>query len=490
MPRTKSATASATPRKPKTIKRSVTRTIRPVKKTKSVLVDVIEDEPLLEEAAIEPEPSFRVKAADHVGNQEIDSQKKFFSDLVSEMKAKGNVGENKEKIVKKEKAQRSLGLYRRLVIKFVVLVLILAAAVAYFSFSKLTVSLSLKGETINDNLLLKISNATSSPQSTSTPPMSDNQIDPRETLIGNIKEVKTNVEKTYPASGETYLGEDVVGQVKIINNSNKSQALVATTRVLSQDNKLFRIKNAVNVPAGGEVMVDIYADKPSADLAIDPTTFTIPGLWLGLQDKIYAKSEEKFVYTQKVKKYVNVSDLERATKDITDTLLNTAKEEAASGLSADNNWLYLTDESPTVKIDAKNGSTQDEFKATASGRIIAVYFPKDQAAKLAAAKLNLLIPDDKELMDFKPENISYSLEDYDSASNTATVKAVFSGVMILKSDSEVIDPKQLVNLTADQIATYLKARPEIRDYTLIFSPSFIKKAPSLADRIRVVINKD
>ena len=52
MPRTKSATASATPRKPKTIKRSVTRTIRPVKKTKSVLVDVIEDEPLLEEAAI------------------------------------------------------------------------------------------------------------------------------------------------------------------------------------------------------------------------------------------------------------------------------------------------------------------------------------------------------------------------------------------------------------------------------------------------------
>lgn len=488
MPRTKSAAQTTTPKKPKITKKSTVRTIRPLKKTKSVLVDVIEDGPLLEEAAIAPEPYFKIKATDHESNQDIDSQKKFFSELVSEMKAKGSSSENNEMSIKKEKTQRSLGLYRRLVIKFVVLVVLLAAAVAYFSFSQLTISLTLKGETINDNLLLKISD-NSSVKSTSTPTILD-QTDPRETVNGNIKEVKTSVEKSYPATGETYLGEEIVGQVKIINNSAKSQALVATTRILSQDNKLFRIKNAVNVPAGAEVTVDIYSDKPSADLALEPTTFTIPGLWLGLQDKIYAKSTEKFIYTQKVKRYVNVSDLERATKDITDTLIKTAKEEAGAGLSANNNWLYLADESPAVKVAAKNGSEQDNFVASASGRIVAVYFPKDQAAKLAAAKLNLLIPDDKELTEFKPENISYSLEDYDAASNTATVKAVFSGVMVLKGDSEVINPKQLVNLSAEQIITYLKSQPEIKDYSLNFSPSFIKKAPSLADRIKVVINKN
>jgi len=62
--------------------------------------------------------------------------------------------------------------------------------------------------------------------------------------------------------------------------------------------------------------------------------------------------------------------------------------------------------------------------------------------------------------------------------------------MILTSDSNVINPAQLVNLTADQIGTYLKSQPEVNGYTLNFFPSFIKRAPSLVDRIKVNINKN
>jgi len=466
------------------------RTIRPKKKVKSILVDVIEDEPLEMESVWSESPGKPEKdnKITHESLDNIDRQKKFFSDLVSEMKTKDPRTAKGEKEKTAGMTKRSVGLYRRLVIKFVILVLILAAVVAYFSFSKLTIAVNLKGEAVNDNLLLKIVDNKATP-ATSTALIAADQFDPRETINGTIKEIKTNIEKTYPATGETYLGEAIVGQVKIINNYNKSQALVATTRILSPDNKLFRLKNAVNVPAGGEVTVDIYAEKPTPDLAIEPTTFTIPGLWLGLQDKIYAQSTEKFNYSQKVKKYVNASDLERAAKDINDTLLKTAKAEAAAGLTS-NNWFYLTPQSPTITIDAKVGSPKEEFIAKASGEIVAVSFSKDEAAKLAAAKLNLIIPDDKELSEFKPENITYSLENYDPASGTATVKAVFAGTMILKSDAEVINPQQLVNLTAAQIETYLKDQPEIKDYKLTFSPAFIKKAPSLVDRIKIVINKD
>lgn len=500
MPRIKSS-PTASPRKNRPARSSSPRTLHPKKKTKSILVDVIEDE-LAADGDLssglgadfkDPEKgTISKKDKDDVflmrpeADEEIDRQKKFFSEIVSEMKTKATPTGRGGEARKNPKSKRSLGLYRRLVIKFIILVAILAAVVAYFSFSKLTVAIDLKGETINDNLLLKIADASTQATSTS---LASSSTDPRELVYGTIKEIKTDVAKTYPASGETYLGDQVIGQVRIINNYNKSQALVATTRLLSPDHKLFRIKNAVNVPAGGEVTVDIYADKPSADLAIDPTTFTIPGLWLGLQDKIYARSDAKFVYEQKVQKYVNVSDLERATKDISDTLLSTAKEQASANIAPGSSWLYLADESPTVVIDAKNGSKQDEFTAKASGRIVAVYFPKDQAAKLAAAKLNLLIPDDKELTEFKPENISYSLENYDAVSKTATVKATFTGVMALKGDAQVINPSQLVNLSAEQIATYLKSQPEIKDYTLSFSPSFIKKAPSLVDRISIIVNK-
>ena len=372
---------------------------------------------------------------------------------------------------------------------------------AYFSFSELTVTLNLKGENINDSLLLKVVGAAASSTSltastsltslisSSTSSVTD-QTDPRELVDGTIQDLKVKALKTYPATGETYLGEDIIGQVNIINNYNKSQALIATTRLLSPDNKLFRIKNAVNVPAGGQVAVAIYADKPTADMAISPTTFTIPGLWAGLQDKIYAQSDAAFTYQQKVKKYVNSSDLDQAAQDINNTLMTNAKAQLDPSLAASGSWLYTSNNPATVTMNAKINDQVDQFTAQAVGEIVAVSFNKDQAAKLAEAKLNLLVPDDKELSDFNPADLIYSLDNYDPVSQTATIKATFTGTMILKSDSEVINPEQLVNLTADQIGVYLKSQSEIQSFNLKFFPYFINRAPSLVDRIKIIINKN
>ncbi len=493
MPRTKSP-ISAAAKKPRVEKKAAARTIHPKKRTKSILIDVIEDEPLMEASWPEykedkeekTEIIEKISKREKKEDDEIDNQKRYFSDLAEKLK---NSDGSKEYSLKRGGAEkkRSVGLYRRLVIKFVILVALLAAVVFYFSFSKLTISLSLKGENISDTLLLKIADAGLAKATSSSAFAVLN--DPREEINGVVKEISADVAKTYPASGETYLGEAIIGQVRLINNSSKNQALVATTRLLSADNKLFRIKNAVNIPAGGEVVADIYADKPAADLAIEPTTFTIPGLWLGLQDKIFAKSDMAFSFSKQVKKYITSADLEAASKDINDALTEAAKKQAeANGASGD--WLYLASGPAIVNIDAKVGDKKDEFTAKANGKIIAVSFSKQEAAKLAAAKFNLIIPDDKELSDFKSENIAYTFDNYDPMSGTATIKASFNGTMILKRDSEVIDPSQLVNLSAGQIGTYLKSQNEVRDYELKFSPSFIKKAPSLVDRIKVEVKTE
>lgn len=497
MPRSKSATTAAA-KKPRAEKKTVTRTVRP-KKTKSILVDVIEDEPLAEpawpqykeeKAVKEPEEKEVEEQEPVEEGEEIDNQKKYFSSLAAKLKES-----EESQPVSSDEAQakrggaarkRSVGLYRRLVIKFIILVGILAAIVFYFSFSTLKVDLTLRGENISDTLLLKISDTSLAKTASSSAFATMN--DPREAINGVIKEIDATTTKAYPSSGETYLGEAIIGQVRLINNSTKNQALVATTRLLSPDNKLFRIKNAVNIPAGGEVVAEIYADKPSADLAIEPTTFTIPGLWVGLQDKIFAKSDTAFTFSKQVKKYVTSSDLEAASKDINDALADAAKQQVEA--AGDGDWMYLASGPATVSIDAKVGDKKDEFAAKASGKIIAISFSKKEVGKLAAAKLNLVIPDDKELSEFKPENIAYSFDNYDSASGSATVKATFSGTMILKSDAQVIDPAQLVNLSADQIGTYLKSQPEVKDYDLRFSPSFIKKAPSLVDRISIEVKSE
>jgi len=508
MPRVKSSDTA--PKKAPVRKKTLTKTIHPKKKTKSILVDVIEDEALPSEKKLAsdfPVESENKKKRKGMTSQaekttseissNLDRQKEFFSSLALKEKSTDNSNDGRGGKQDREAGKRSLGLYRRLAIKFIILVVALAVIVAYFSFSKLTVAVNLKGETISDTLLLKIfdpnntevptvDDATDSITKTATATVSMLQNDPREPMAGNIKEIGTSIDKTYLATGETYLGEEVVGSVRIINNYNKSQPLVATTRLLSPDGKLFRIKNAVNVPAGGEVTVDIYTDKPAENMAISSTTFTIPGLWLGLQDKIYAKNDAPFTFTKKVQKYVTANDLEMAVKDIGENLIDNAKSKAGAG----QNWLYLTLTSPVVNIDAKVGAKQEEFTAKASGKIVAVAVDVSEMSKLAAAKLNLIIPDDKELANFKGDNISYSLDNYDVASKTATVKASFSGTMILRSDAQVINPQQLVGLTDEQIRTYLNSRPELKEYTLKFSPAFMKKAPSLVDRIKIEVDKN
>lgn len=517
MPRIKLGTAAVKLTRPKLVKKTTIKTFRPKKKTKSVLVDVIEDEPLNSDSAwLAPEDKFENKnfkpseeksigleinqPSSHKTNEKIDRQKIFFEDLAAKIKTKDKTP---GKFNEDSKNHRNIGLYRRLVIKFIILVGILAAVVAYFSFSKLTVTINLKGETINDSLFLKVvdnsfevasSSVTipTSPVKSSLAANLTDQNDPRETISGVIKEISTSVVKTYPANGETFLGNEIVGRVNIINNYNKDQALVATTRILSPNNKLYRIKKAVNVPAGGEVAVDIYADKPSAEMVSGITTFTIPGLWAGLQDKIYAKNEAPFTFTQKIKKYVNSSDLAYAAQDINTTLVAAAKTkvEADTSLALGTDWLYISNDSAIITINAKTGDEQTEFTAEATGKIIAVSFPKNEVAKLAAAKLNLIIPDDKELTDFNAANIIYSLDSYDPVSHSATVKATFTGTMVLTSDSVVVNPAQLLNLTADQIGSYLKSQPEVSGYTLKFFPTFIKRAPSLVDRIKININKN
>lgn len=507
MPRVKADKALIANTKPKTIKKKSPTHSLAKKKVKPVVVEVIEDE-LIDPAGQEEflsaftaaekvaektkisrsqdeEPLIREVEDD---SEDIDQQKRFFSELAAKHQQPKNQGASNLN-QDEDRPHKSLNLYRRLVWKFIVLVLILAGIVTYFSFSKLTIVVAPKGETLNDTLFLKVASSADLLASTtaSTTDIVDNeQADPREEISGSIQEISANVEKTYPVSGEEFGGEDIVGQVKMINNSNKAQALVATTRLLSPDNKLFRIKNAVNIPAGGEVMVDIYTDKPSADLAINPTTFTIPGLWLGLQDKIFARSDQAFVFKQKIKKYIKASDIEAATKDINDLLLKNAQNQLNS---RGDDWLYDSSSAASLVIDGRADEFKESFNIKASGTVIAVSFDKKQAAKLAAAKLKLLVPDDKELVDFDASKIIYALDSYDVKSGVATIKASFNADMILKEDSEIIDRKQLVNLNKSQIDTYLEGFPEIKSYELHFFPGFIKKAPNLVDRINIKINK-
>jgi len=450
-------------------------------KARPITIDVIaDDEEILSRQGVSALPEDNVEE-----RESMDVQKKFFSDLVAEIKDKkdnstfeGDLPFPAGKIPRKNKTGKSLGLYRRIATQFIVIIAIFLLAVAYFFLPSLKISLYPAAEAVVDTLSFQVVSSADGIDNTNA----------SRSITGQLRSIPINAEKVYEASGEEVLGEEIVGEVTLHNEYNKAQPLVVKTRLLSPDNKLFRIKEAVTIPAGGTVKVPIYADQVSAEMAIAPTRFTIPGLWVGLQDKIYATSDQAFEYQHQIKYYVKQRDLDQAMNDIKSTLATKA-EATIDSLSVSSQALaYTLDENTTtLDIGAKLGEETSEFTVSASNNISLTFFSKAQAEALVKAKLAFLLPDDKKLSNFNGDDIVYRLDLFDEADNAATVTASFRASMSLRTDADIIDRKQLVNLNRAQITEYLKAFPEIASFDLEFFPSFMKRAPSLADRIKVEV---
>lgn len=401
---------------------------------------------------------------------EYDFQRKFYRSLANESK------EKKEEGV--EQPQRhSVSFYRKFAIRFTIAVIVLIGIVAFFSFSKLTISIVPNEELVNENLNITIAdNAASSTDEVGN------------TIKGAVQSLIIEDEKMYSASGEGSSSEDFIGKVFIINENNISQTLVAKTRVLTSDNKLFRIKNAVNVPAGGEVEVAVYPDVSSPEMAIYPSNFTIPGLNEALQKKIYAESREAFAFNSNSIKYISADDLANAKKDLSLALMEKAKVEATERFSQYDKVIYNVDITKIVTVtSAKEGEKKDEFKMKARGSVQVIAFSQADAMKLIDGKLKVSIPEGQVLSGLNESSISYTLENTDEAKKIASVKVAFSGRTTLAEGTEIIDNNKIVNLNRDQINDYLKTLETVSAYKLDFSPSFINKAPSLSDRIKVEI---
>jgi hypothetical protein len=274
-----------------------------------------------------------------------------------------------------------------------------------------------------------------------------------------------------------------VGKVKIINNYSKNQPLVATTRLLSSDDKLFRIKDTVNVPAGGSIEVDVYADSVSEEMAIAPDKFIIPGLWSGIQDKVYAESYQKFEYKKDSKKYIMESDIDNATENLIQKLITQANSKASSAIDSGRQYVIEMDkDAVVVSYNNKIGDEVDSFNLSVKNIVNIISFDTDDVVRLAKQKLSL--ENNQDAPEISADSLSYELINFNPAKNLAEVKADFSA-RTMAASTDFINKKHLSNLNQSQIEAYLDNINEIKSYDLIFYPKIIKRSPLLIDKINI-----
>ena len=440
--------------------RPLTRTRQTVSARKSVTVSTIPS--ITENLEI---------AADNTIPAVADTRAEFFKLMSEKIKAEEVDSASKEE---PDLKMKSVNLYRKIAIRFIVLALILVAIVGYFTFSKLTIVVTPAQDTINDNLTFTVDG-------------SGNVASQDGTIVGSITHLEEEASSTYPATGDKVSAQQFTGQVKITNNSSRPQPLVATTRLLTADNKLFRIKNSVNIPAGGSVMVNVYPDQPSSDMEIAPTHFTIPGLAANLQTQIYADSADAFSLSADGQKVISAADLDKAKTDLSAQLVDKAKQ-SLSGVN-DTDQTYF-DSQPTTAtfelVKSKVGEVTPQFTAQIKNVVNVIVFKKTDVIGLASKKMAASLTPDKVLASINQDSLVYGLNSYDAAGNTATLNVDYSAQTVT-SQTDFIDKSKLVNLDQDQLTSYLQGIKEVNSFDLKFFPPFIKRAPSLVDRINVEI---
>ena len=381
-----------------------------------------------------------------------------------------------EDVKKSKGGRRSLGIYRKIAVSFVLATLLLFGFIAFLYMVKVTITITPNKEKINTNVILDVLDTEKF-----------SELKNENSIFGVVKEFEIEHSRDFETTGKRVIDDEITGEVEVVNNYTKTQPLVASTRLLTPDNKLFRIKETVSVPAGKSVMVEVYTDKPSKEFAVEPTTFVIPGLWSGIQDKIFARNDKAFIYQENAKRFVTNADILDAKEMVKEEILAKAEKEVGAMYSEYDKFIYkLSDDiNETINVNALDETDTFGVKMTAKVSIVA--FNNEPIEELAQTKISNELADGAKLVQIFEKSIEHHLDNYSTETGIASVNSFFSGNVAYNKEGTLFEKEKILGLTKKQLEEYLKGLPSIKNYTIRFQPGFIERVPNVIDRIEILV---
>jgi|GEM_PF-338709 len=325
-------------------------------------------------------------------------------------------------------------------------------------------------------------------------------------IPAKLMEFDEEVAKTFDATGlKNVSNQKAKGKITIYNEfSSSPQPLVATTRFLSEDQKIFRLVQGVTIPGTtkvegetkpGVVEADVVADESGDNYNIGATNFTIPGFKNSGNEKyakIYAKSSVTMTgggNGNDSVKMVSVKDIsdakDKISLEITDEVKQKIKNSAQAGMLILNDAIIIDE--PVYRVSNSEGETADSFEIKAQAHARALVFFEGDIKKIANSiiaksgngKIN--IDSGTILIDYGKSNIDFKL-------GTIEINAHASNVMQPNIDLEKLK-KDILGKNNDELAEYLKTYVNIEKAEVEYFPQlFIGKIPMNEKRVEVILN--
>lgn len=300
--------------------------------------------------------------------------------------------------------------------------------------------------------------------------------------------IETGIEErseTISIEGGTSVPAIATGEVTIVNKYSRSQPLVKTTRLLSPDGKLFRISKTVTVPAGGQVTVTAYADEAGKEFEVGPTRFTIPGLWEGLQEDIYAESIAPFTGGERLEKTITQELIDQSAK----TLANNVSASLSKTTYPKEGFVQITlvGDDITWSGNASPGDIVESLIVTVKIPVTTITFSLKDLESVSVNNLVTQTPPYQQFLSADLATLTYDLKSVDIDDQSASLEVSLNGKSASRLKKENLEIAELKGKTYQELISYLEGIPGISDVSVTFTPSWLKKVPSLQDHVYIEI---
>ncbi|HLB50616.1 MAG TPA: hypothetical protein VJL38_00350 [Patescibacteria group bacterium] len=295
------------------------------------------------------------------------------------------------------------------------------------------------------------------------------------------------VTETFSAIGtDSAAGQKARGMVTLYNTySAESQRLVATTRLLAADGKLFRLMKDTTIPGmvvadgttvAGAVEAEVIADQPGEEQNIAPTRFSIPGFQgTAKYEKFYAESKQPMSGGNTIGgavTTVSTSDSAQAKKAVEEKLEKELREKMNAQQKEGEILLEnaiekrVVSSAPSIAV----GAVAQSFTYTAHMRLRAIVFLEQNvrsAAHVVLAQRNATqLPIDPSAISVEYGTIIPYFDE-----QKITLKATSTSQLSPSIDAQSF--KELVRgKNQEQIRDLLRTMPDIESLTFSFWPGF------------------
>lgn len=371
---------------------------------------------------------------------------------------------------KSKKAKPKINLYRNISVTFIVFTALLLAAVILLFSNKATIFITPKPQEISINFNLQIKENPTAAELTE-----------KDLVAGKMETFVKSGSRMFETLSTKTVDSEIVGNVRIINQSARDQTLVKTTQLQAVDGAIVRTNDSVMVPAGGEVAVAVFAKDPATFTEVAPGNLTIIKLNPSLQDKIYAVADRVLTDSPREVRVVSESDLNRAKDELSDQIIAEFKKD---GVISDQE--EFVSNIKNFKTDKNVGDEADSFNLEAEVEIKALKLNEGQLAALLAKKVANLDLSGLQIGQLDVKNVKYEIIN-DNFDGGILLKVDYTVIAGLNYDNPSLNRLNFLGKSEQEAEDYLSSQALIQDSQILISPYWRHRLPKQESKINVII---